>query len=540
MMVTYKKDINHTYILFQGDMIHTETFQVQMLLHNLVEGLLPCSMVSMNEEEIWRCECTGMPSLDVFCKTKELGKDDFIWIIHQLLENIQELQDYLLDVNNLYLLPEYIYIHPEKNKILCCLVPFYHNDIWSSLKQILQFLLQYLNPQDNGAASMAYGFFRMLSKEDCSMEILWAFLYEKKYPWKMGKGPLDENLEQMQLSEFLKDADFAESIKKDVVRYEQKDSESDIGNLLIDYRQKGRGEKPEPPEISPDNYYENIEREDKHTKEKLLDQIFFEKDTEIEGEESVSWIEKLKDKNFWKKIAYLFPAMLAIFLFLYLVFNSWTMSGTTLLTYAGTIVGFQIVSVILYWFWGREIEEVNPILLEYEAEEHSEKPYEPQKRARKNFRDRKQDSDRKQEENKKKEYYKTQHTLDSWSEEFEKKLFDRRAFGFADEDDCTVLLQQMPDQKRFLCRIDTNERYELREGETILGKSKERAQILLAEPTVSRIHAMITKQGDVCCIQDLNSKNGTYINGERLSIRSNYVLKAEDEIAIADVRFVLK
>lgn len=36
MEVTYKKDINHTYIVFQGEKINTQTYQVQIILHNMV------------------------------------------------------------------------------------------------------------------------------------------------------------------------------------------------------------------------------------------------------------------------------------------------------------------------------------------------------------------------------------------------------------------------------------------------------------------------------------------------------------------------
>ena len=80
---------------------------------------------------------------------------------------------------------------------------------------------------------------------------------------------------------------------------------------------------------------------------------------------------------------------------------------------------------------------------------------------------------------------------------------------------------------------------ELEEGEILIGKSKERAQILLTEATVSRIHALIIKKKEMYYLQDLNSKNGTYINGERLSIRTNYPIKAGDKICIADVAFTL-
>lgn len=518
MEVTYKKDINHTYILFQGETINTETFQVQMMLHNLVEGILPCSIISVDQEDIWRCECTGMQSLDIYCRTRELGKKEFIWIVNQLLENIQELQDFLLNVNNLYLIPENIYIHPEKNRILCCMVPAYHNDVWNSLKQVLQFLLQYLDPQDHEVASLAYGFFRVLSKEDCSMETLWSLLYEKQRNWKNNiHGEVKEGGEK---------------------QYERR--------YKIDERQQ-----------------------DAEERDALLDQLFFSKKEEHKEKTEDNFREKYGNQNFLKKILYLFPAVAAVFLFLYLVFNSWTMSGGTLATFAGAIVVLQVLSLLFYRKWGREVKDVNP-LFHGEIDASDELMEENLKYGkRKNHKHKKKRADYTSDEHRK-EYLKAgkyDHRKDDsaiWESDFFKERLENEWSDYLKDDsekwqsdylndnskewqseqtkkeEGTVFLDDTPDNKRYLVRTDTGERYELLEKEMIIGKNKDRAQILLTEPTVSRIHAMITKKRDSCYIQDLNSKNGTYINGERLPIRKDVTFQEGDILHIANIQFSMK
>lgn len=432
MEVSYKKDINHTYVVFQDEKINTESFQVQMVLHNLVEGLLPCSILQIDERHIWRCECTGMQSLEVYCRTQELKKEEFIWIVNQLLENIQEMQDFLLDVDSMYLTPGEIYIHPERKRILCCMVPFYSNGIWSSLKQILQFLLQYLDAEDHEGAAIAYGFFRTLSKEDCSMELLWSLLYEKQRKWKINS---------------------QDTLEKD----RQEQEIQDIGE-----------------------------------RDNLLDELFSHKEEE---ERENSWNGKVS-KDFLKKILYLFPSVAAIFLFLYLVFNFWTMSGVRLAVYAGLIVVLQGLGLLFYWKWGREIREINP-LLDLEAQNSSKEV----------------------------------------SREVQRQVHSERLDNL---EEGTALLAANSVPKIYLVRADTRQRYELKEQEMVIGKNKERAQILLTEPTVSRIHAMITKKGNTCYIQDLNSKNGTYINGERLPIRQDTLLQTSDELYIANIRLYLQ
>lgn len=42
-------------------------------------------------------------------------------------------------------------------------------------------------------------------------------------------------------------------------------------------------------------------------------------------------------------------------------------------------------------------------------------------------------------------------------------------------------------------------------------------RIVISEPTVSGIHAKIIKNGEMLCIEDLSSKNGTLLNGGLIS-----------------------
>ena len=61
--------------------------------------------------------------------------------------------------------------------------------------------------------------------------------------------------------------------------------------------------------------------------------------------------------------------------------------------------------------------------------------------------------------------------------------------------------------------------------------------ICLEDPFVSRNHCVIRNDGDEYLIEDLNSSNGTYLNGERVNTRS---LKEGCLIAVGASRFLFK
>ena len=60
------------------------------------------------------------------------------------------------------------------------------------------------------------------------------------------------------------------------------------------------------------------------------------------------------------------------------------------------------------------------------------------------------------------------------------------------------------------------ERHLLYDGENRVGRSQS-CQIVLTGATVSRHHAVIHIQGGEITIEDLNSRNGTYVNGQRIT-----------------------
>lgn len=72
----------------------------------------------------------------------------------------------------------------------------------------------------------------------------------------------------------------------------------------------------------------------------------------------------------------------------------------------------------------------------------------------------------------------------------------------------------------------------------VLGKMKECADVVLKDPSVSRMHAKIfEEQGDLY-LQDLNSTNGSFLNG--LQLETNEVLKISrgDEVGFGNLRYI--
>ncbi|MGW8226414.1 MAG: FHA domain-containing protein, partial [Anaerolineales bacterium] len=78
---------------------------------------------------------------------------------------------------------------------------------------------------------------------------------------------------------------------------------------------------------------------------------------------------------------------------------------------------------------------------------------------------------------------------------------------------------------------DPGQEFELTQTPTVIGRAPDAdSEIIIAAPGVSRRHAQISQRGNQYLIEDLNSSNGTFLNGQRIT--GSAPLKAGDVIGL--------
>jgi pSer/pThr/pTyr-binding forkhead associated (FHA) protein len=75
-------------------------------------------------------------------------------------------------------------------------------------------------------------------------------------------------------------------------------------------------------------------------------------------------------------------------------------------------------------------------------------------------------------------------------------------------------------------------------GERCTVGSSPESDLVVEDPSVSRTHVLIERLGGRCFLEDLGSRNGTYVNGQRISGRR--VVRPGDEIRLGLVRVVVR
>lgn len=100
-------------------------------------------------------------------------------------------------------------------------------------------------------------------------------------------------------------------------------------------------------------------------------------------------------------------------------------------------------------------------------------------------------------------------------------------------------MERREEKKMKLIPIDGNrgEIVELTKEVYCIG-SKEDMDIVINENTVSRLHARIDCSEGIYYLEDMNSRNGTRINGKLLQYMEKVAIQPQDEISFAEVRYL--
>lgn len=127
------------------------------------------------------------------------------------------------------------------------------------------------------------------------------------------------------------------------------------------------------------------------------------------------------------------------------------------------------------------------------------------------------------------------------AEEEESYAVGSGAFSQEEDSDRTVLLSAPPKPAgpELICE-HTGEVVPMAKFPFYLGSAKEFADFVPAAEGVSRIHCCISKRENNYYLSDLNSTNGTYLNGKEVLPGKEVLLSANDELRVCSQEFYIK
>ena len=165
--VKFHRDVNHNYMmLLSGETPNPDAYENRVILANRIRGLLPCRLLYLNGDTYYSYDITSMQSLEILRGRRILSGEGLSGFLSELIDVLGGLEEYLLCFDHLILTPDKIFIDPSGGKIGLVYCPVYRKDIRESLRELIEYLLSGTDPEDRRTTLLLYRVYHALQKEE--------------------------------------------------------------------------------------------------------------------------------------------------------------------------------------------------------------------------------------------------------------------------------------------------------------------------------------------------------------------------------------
>lgn len=509
MKSEYKRDMNHNYLVLHGDEeIDTSAYQVRMLVGNVIPSFLKCRIQGLDGKFSVYYDITSRQSLVTFYENRKLGCEDLRLIFGEFIRVMEDAAEYLMNPGHLVLLPEYMFLEVEKKELSFCFMPGYQKEVREQFLSLTEYLLPKIDHGDDQAVVIGYGVYRRAMEDSFHLEHIKEELYKARAE-KDGKN-------RDSLQEFMPEADKAPEMERKRMPEGELFAEEDFwGNREMSGRRKEK---------------EGAKQEGCRY-----------------GEREKTKAKKSQSGKLWKEILGFGICILLLAGILMLKMLGYLPEVSVEVILGAVLVG--MASGMLIYVIRKKIK------MKKEAEEARDaRKYQRRERAREEREYLRREYEEKNftreigEKNISLDMAKiaeTEENVGKWKNTESKLPFGNfpekekeelpKNFG-----ETVVLSMSLSTGTSSLVSREPGEfaTIYLEKELTVIGKLKNASDAVIDLPTVSRVHAKIRKRDGAYYLTDLNSRNGTTVNGRLLRADEEYCLQNEDEVDFAQARYV--
>lgn len=476
MYAEYKRDVSHNYLILHGEeTINTASYQVRMLTGNTMPSILKCRMQGLDGKWLFYYDITSKQSLDSFYEQRKLCREDLEMIMTSFIRVMEEMGEFLLDAEQLVLSPEYMFLDVEKREVFFCCLPDYHHPVQDQFRELTEYFLPKLDHEDADVVNLGYGIYRKTMEAGLQLEHIKELIY------RAGNEKKDDNIKKF--------TDNSEKIPDGAEKVSGRRMDEEFWEKPVNTEQTRQNPK--------------IEKDHVDHKEKSHDK---------------------KSDMKWKLTAGCAAGVVILL-------------GTLMASYLGYLPEISVEAVLgvavflmgtgaaCTWIADRKKKK------QEETAEWRNKVQRELAGVKENAEtDRENTMEQNLMDTEKRTFVMKQPDMTERKNQEQQEMYGETVVLSAGQlSGSASLVSREPGELPTIY---------LEEELTVVGKLEQASDVVLTLPTVSRVHARIRKTGEEYYLADLNSRNGTSVNGRMLAADEEYLLQDEDQVDFAQARYV--
>lgn len=162
--------MSRNYLIIRRNEDEKDRYAEKMLSENQIPGLLPFHMKQV-DGQAWFCyDITSRQPLERLLEYRNMNGEEIRRMISDILYTVNQMEKFLLDESCLYLTPAFIYAEPDSFRCFLCPIPGSRQDFCGDFRNLSRYMLDHVSHLDTQAVVLTFGIFRESSKDSFSLE----------------------------------------------------------------------------------------------------------------------------------------------------------------------------------------------------------------------------------------------------------------------------------------------------------------------------------------------------------------------------------
>lgn len=226
--VSYRNEAMHNYMVIETSDIESTNFREKMITENDITGILSTKITKINSDTVFMYDISSMQSLAVLYEKKTYSASDIDNILESLYRTVKNMEPYFLDVNNLIVDKDLIFMNMENGNISFSYNPYFSKPINKQLEELSRYLMDKVDYSNKEATYKVFMLNQKVLGEGFVIDNL-ASLFEEKSAKEENKNIFYEEVAQ---EDYLNDDVTHINIKDD---YKEKKT---LSGFLTDIKNK--------------------------------------------------------------------------------------------------------------------------------------------------------------------------------------------------------------------------------------------------------------------------------------------------------------
>ena len=168
MEIEYRRTWNQSIMLITGH-VEEENYELKMLKHNTVAGLLPVEEIQETGDFRFCYDITGKKSLECYLENNALNPVMIKKILENLIHLCREMERYLLKEEKLLLKEDMIFMDSREEQFYFCYYPDKEGELREEFGKLIEEMLPQLDHENREETEKVYAIYEKTREENYSL-----------------------------------------------------------------------------------------------------------------------------------------------------------------------------------------------------------------------------------------------------------------------------------------------------------------------------------------------------------------------------------